>query len=139
MPVHLLAKRIADICQVYTQEASSRAMACVMLFIGWDEEKGSQVYKVDPAGHYLPYKAAATGKYEPEAMNFLEKKVNELPSLSSDETIEMAIMAMKHVLATDFKSSEIEVGVVTKGNRFKVLSEQEIDERLNVISEKSDM
>ncbi len=139
MPVHLLAKRIADICQVYTQEASSRAMACVMLFIGYDEEKGSQVYKVDPAGHYLPYKAAATGKYEPEAMNFLEKKVNELPSLSSDETIEMAIMAMKHVLATDFKSSEIEVGVVTKGNRFKVLSEQEIDERLNVISEKSDL
>ncbi len=139
MPVHLLAKRIADICQVYTQEASSRAMACVMLFIGYDEEKGSQVYKVDPAGHYLPYKAAATGKYEPEAMNFLEKKVNELSSLSSDETIEMAIMAMKHVLATDFKSSEIEVGVVTKGNRFKVLSEQEIDERLNVISEKSDL
>lgn len=139
MPVHLLAKRIADICQVYTQEASSRAMACVMLFIGYDEEKGSQVYKVDPAGHYLPYKAAATGKFEPEAMNFLEKKVNELPSLDEKATVEMAIMAMKHVLATDFKSTEIEVGVVTKGSRFRVLSEQEIDERLNVISENSDM
>ena len=61
MPVHALAKRIADLCQVYTQEASSRAMACVMLLIGWDEEKGPQVFKVDPAGHYLPYKAVATG------------------------------------------------------------------------------
>ena len=61
MPVHALAKRIADLCQVYTQEASSRAMACMMLLIGWDEEKGPQVFKVDPAGHYLPYKAVATG------------------------------------------------------------------------------
>ena len=65
MPVHALAKRIADLCQVYTQEASSRAMACVMLLIGWDEEKGPQVFKVDPAGHYLPYKAVATGSYLP--------------------------------------------------------------------------
>lgn len=61
MPVHALAKKVADLNQVYTQEASGRAMACVMLFIGFDEEKGAQVFKVDPAGHFLPYKAAATG------------------------------------------------------------------------------
>ena len=61
--------------KVYTQEASHRALACVMLLIGCDEEKGAQVFKVDPAGHYLPYKAVATGKSEAEAMNFLEKKV----------------------------------------------------------------
>ena len=61
---------------MYTQEASNRALACVMLLIGFDDEKGAQVFKVDPAGHYLPYKAVATGKAEAEAMNFLEKKVN---------------------------------------------------------------
>ena len=55
VPVHVLAKRIADICQVYTQEASSRAMCVMMLLIGVDDEKGAQVFKVDPAGHYLPY------------------------------------------------------------------------------------
>ena len=62
MPVHVLAKRIADICQVYTQEASSRALACMMVLIGAENEKGAQVYKVDPAGHFLPYKAVSTGK-----------------------------------------------------------------------------
>jgi 20S proteasome subunit alpha 1 len=40
MPVHALARRVADLCQVSTQEASSRALACVMLFIGHDDEKG---------------------------------------------------------------------------------------------------
>lgn len=138
MPAHVLSRRIADICQVYTQEASSRAMACMMLIIGVDEEKGAQVFRVDPAGHFLPYKAVSSGKYEPEAMNFLEKRVAELGLLDENGTIEMAISAMQHVLSTDFKGTEIEVAVVSQGKRFRVLGEAEIEERLNSISEKSD-
>jgi hypothetical protein len=83
--------------------------------IGYDDEKGTQVFKIDPSGHYLPYKATAMGKYEPEAMNFLEKKVQDLGELDENTTIEMAIMAMQHILSTDFKSNEIEVGVITEG------------------------
>jgi 20S proteasome subunit alpha 1 len=139
IPVHALAKRVADICQVSTQEASSRALACVMLLIGYDDEKGAQVFKVDPAGHYLPYKACSMGKYEPEAMNFLEKRVGDLSGLDENETIEMAIMSMQHVLSTDFKSSEIEVGVIADGKKFRLLNEADIEARLNSISEKSDM
>ena len=139
MPVHVLARRIADICQVHTQEASSRALACVMLLIGVDDEKGAQVLKVDPAGHYLPYKAVATGKSEAEAMNFLEKRVAELGSLDENGTIEMAISAMQYVLSTDFKSSEIEVASITSGGKFRVLGETDIDDRLNAISERSDV
>ncbi len=107
MPVHVLAQRIADICQVYTR-------------------------------HYLPYKAVATGKAEPEAMNFLEKKVDELNALDENATIELAMSAMQYVLSTDFKSTEIEVAVVSTGHKFRVLSEEQIEERLNSISDKSD-
>lgn len=92
MPVHVLAKRIADICQVYTQEASNRAMAAIMLLVGADDEKGAQCFKVDPAGHYLPYKAVATGKSEAEAMNYLEKKVGEFGGLDEKGTIEMVLI-----------------------------------------------
>jgi 20S proteasome subunit alpha 1 len=109
-----------------------------MLMIGVDDEKGAQVFKVDPAGHYLPYKAVATGKAEPEAMNFLEKKVEELSSLDEHCTVELAISAMQYVLSTDFKSSEIEVAVITVGGKFRVLKEEEVEERLNAIAEKSD-
>ena len=62
----------------------------------------------------------------------------EIPSLDEKETIEMAISAMQHVLSTDFKSSEIEVAVITAGKKFHVLTEEEIEERLNAISEKAD-
>ena len=138
MPVHALAKRIADICQVHTQEASSRALACMMLLIGAEDEKGAQVFKVDPSGHLLPYKAVSTGKYEPEAMNFLEKKVAELEQLDEDGTVEMAVCAMQHILSSDFKSTEIEVAVVSVGKKFRVLTDAQLEERLNAISERSD-
>jgi 20S proteasome subunit alpha 1 len=138
MPVHVLAKRIADLNQVYTQEAGSRALACVMLLIGVDDEKGAQCFKVDPAGHYLPYKAVATGKAEPEAMNFLEKKVEDLAGLDEAKTIEMAISCMQYVLSTDFKSAEIEVAVISAGGKFRKLTEESIDMHLNAIAEASD-
>ena len=109
-----------------------------MLLVGAEVEKGAQVFKVDPAGHYLPYKGVAVGKSEQEAMNFLEKKVTDLSSLDESCAIEMAITAMQYVLSTDFKSSEIEVGVVTLGGRFRVLGEDEIETRLTAISEKTD-
>lgn len=138
IPVHVLSRRIADICQVYTQEASSRALACVMLLIGVDDEKGAQVFKVDPAGHYLPYKAVATGKSEPDAMNYLEKRVEELSALDENGAIELAISAMQYILSTDFKSSEIEVASIAAGGKFRVLAEAEVEDRLNAISERSD-
>ena len=138
MPVHVLSKRIADICQVHTQEASSRALACIMVLIGAEEEKGAQVFKVDPAGHFLPYKAVSTGKYEPEAMNYLEKKVAELELLDESGTVEMAISAMQHILSSDFKGTEIEVAVVSVGKKFRVLTDVQVEEHLNAISERSD-
>ena len=138
MPVNVLARRIADICQVHSQEAASRAMACIMILIGYDEEKGVQVFKVDPAGHYLPYKAVATGKCEAEAMNYLEKEIDALSGLDEVGTIEMAISCMQHVLTTDFKGSEMEMGVISKGKKYRVLTSQEIEERLVAISLRAD-
>jgi 20S proteasome subunit alpha 1 len=139
MPVHVLANRMADLNQVYTQEASNRAMACVIILIGHDDEKGPQVFKVDAAGHFLPYKAVASGKSEQEAMNFMEKRVDELAGLDEDGCVEMAISAMQYVLSTDFKGSEIEVAVVGRGKKLRKLTFDEVEDRLNAISEKNEL
>lgn len=70
----------------------------------------------------------------------------------------MAITALSHILAVDFKASEIEIGVVTKDQpKFRwvnvcvtnllqvtnlpltfvrVLSEQEVEERLTAVAER---
>jgi 20S proteasome subunit alpha 1 len=60
-----------------------------MMLIGIDEEKGPQVFKLDPAGHFVGFKAAAAGAKQQEAFNHLEKKMKKNPSLSEDEAIEV--------------------------------------------------
>ena len=45
-PVAQLAKRVADIAQVYTQSASMRPLAATVILVGVDDEKGPVIYKV---------------------------------------------------------------------------------------------
>ena len=101
-----------------------------------DDEKGAQLFQVDPAGHFFPYKAAAIGAREQEATTWFEKRVDEIPTMDENSTIQTAIMAMQHVLSTDFKGSELEVGVVTKDRGFRLLNAEEIESHLNAISER---
>lgn len=138
IPVHVLANKIADINQVKTQQASSRALACNIILIGVDDERGPQVYKIDPAGQFLSYKSVAIGKSEADAMNFLEKRVADLPTLDENGTVELAISTMQYVLSTDFKGEEIEVAVVSNNGKLRVLTYDEIEARLNAISERHD-
>jgi len=135
MPVASLAKRVGDICQVYTQKASLRALACVCIIAAVDDEKGPQLFKVDPAGHFFPYLATAAGSKESEAANFLEKKVEDLPSYDTNQTIQCAIAALQSVLNADFKAAEIEAMVLSGTDRCHVLTEEEIDGHLNVLAE----
>jgi len=139
MPVSVLSRRMADLAQVNTQAASSRPLACIGLFVGVDDEKGPQVFKVDCAGHYLPFFAAASGPKEQEAMNFLEKRVNEMKDFDKDQVIRTAITCLGHVLGSDFRGTEIEVGSVQGiSGKFEVLSEDEIEEHLNAIADDAD-
>lgn len=138
-PVAVVTKRMADLAQVNTQTASMRPLAVIALFIGVDEEKGPVVYKVDCAGHYLPYFAAAAGPKEQEAMNFLEKRADEMKEMNHDQVVRTAITCLGHVLGSDFRGNEIEVAeVVSKQGNFRVLSEDEIDAHLNAIADDAD-
>eukprot|EP01027_Heterolobosea_sp_BB2_P001387 GEZU01002114.1.p1 GENE.GEZU01002114.1~~GEZU01002114.1.p1 ORF type:complete len:248 (+),score=72.76 GEZU01002114.1:113-856(+) len=137
IPVSYLAKRMADAAQVYTQYAGMRPLGISMILIGIDEEDGPQLYKVDPAGYYVGYKATTSGQKETEAQNFLEKKLRNPTELSADATIQLAISTLQTVLSSDIKSSDIEVAIVQTNNRkFRVLSTEEIDRHLTAIAER---
>jgi len=137
MPVAYLAKRMADMAQVYTQHAYMRPLGVDLIFIGIDDEVGPQLYRVDPAGSYIGYRASGAGVKEEEATNFLEKKLKNKPKLSTNEAVQLAISALQTVLAVDFKATEVEVGVVSKANpKFTVLSAEEVDRYLTQIAER---
>ncbi|EDQ85147.1 uncharacterized protein MONBRDRAFT_38969 [Monosiga brevicollis MX1] len=137
IPPDQLAKRVADLSQLNTQEASLRPLGCSMILVGIDEERGPQLFKSDPAGYYVGYKACAAGVKMVEANNLLEKKMKKNPDLAGVRCIEEAISYLSTLLSQDFKPSEIEVGVVTIDQpKFRTLSEQEIEAHLNAIAER---
>lgn len=124
-----------------------RPLGVATTLISVDSEFGPQLYKCDPAGYYVGYKATASGPKQQEALNHLEKKLKnkECAEGSWEDVVELGITTLSTVLSVDFKKGELEIGIVggpkvgaKNGSvpEFRALTEQEIEDRLQAISEK---
>ena len=124
-----------------------RPLGVATTLISVDSELGPQLFKCDPAGYYVGYKATAAGPKTQEALNFLEKKLKNKECAEGDweDVVELGIATLSTVLSVDFKKGELEVGIVggpradgQEGTdaEFRALSEDEIDERLQAIADK---
>lgn len=124
-----------------------RPLGVATTLISVDSEFGPQLYKCDPAGYYVGYKATASGLKQQEALNHLEKKLKnkECAEGNWEDVVDLGISTLSTVLSVDFKKGELEVGIVggpkngdAEGSElgFRALTEEEIDERLQAISEK---
>lgn len=164
MPCDVLAKRLANINQVYTQrvrgvaytfarnklildQAYMRPLGVATTLISVDDEYGPQLYKCDPAGYYVGYKATASGPKQQEALNHLEKKLKnkECAPGTWEEVVELGISTLSTILSVDFKKGELEVGIVGgpradggegTDDEFRTLSEEQIEERLQAMAER---
>jgi len=54
-----------------------------MILVGPDEERGAQVFKLDPAGYFVGFKATAAGQKQTEATNFVSYKCSMAQKLIS--------------------------------------------------------
>ncbi|KAJ1917511.1 Proteasome subunit alpha type-6 [Mycoemilia scoparia] len=155
VPVDILAKRMADINQVYTQKAQMRPLAVTMLFCGYDAETGPSLYKVEPSGFYAGYHAIAEGKKSTDINNRLGTLINEL-SKSTDsnagdsgqddrsekdtyQCIKNIINVLEKVYDTKIKETDIEIACVSKSSpTVKILSEAEIGEYIEKMHDEDD-
>lgn len=133
--------------ELISSQAYMRPLGVATTLISLDDEMGPQLYKCDPAGYYVGYKATASGPKQQEALNHLEKKLKnkDCATGSWEDVVELGISTLSTVLSVDFKKGELEIGIVggpkeedsdEMSREFRTLTEDEIDERLQAIAER---
>ena len=136
IPINVLAEKVAEVAQMYTQHAYMRPLCVVTLLFTIDDENGPQLYKIDPAGYYVGYRATATGEKEQSAVNNLEREFKKTRDLSVDDTIRCAIKTLQTTLSTEFRNTDIEIALVTTNEtNVKILTPEEIERELAKVGE----
>ena len=107
--IEILARRIGDMAQVYTQHAGVRPFGVSMVLAGVDDT-GSRILTTDPSGAYRGFKATAVGRKSEEANKTLEE--NYRKDLSLEEAIKLAVDAVKTASDTEVTSKNVTVAVI---------------------------
>ena len=95
---------------------------------GWDAD-GGHVYSLDAAGGAIPDKYTSAGSGSPYVLGVLEDQYKD--GLSVDEGIDIAARAITAAMGRDSASGNgIDIAVINEKS-FKMISEDEIKNRLN--------
>lgn len=122
--VEVLARRIGDMSQAYTQHAGVRPFGVTMILAGVDTV-GPRVITTDPSGAYRGFKAVAVGRKKDEANKLLEDSYSD--DITLDEAIKLAIKAIKTVSNTDINEETVKISVIPAETKvFKRLESDEI-------------
>ena len=95
---------------------------------GWDD-KGPQLYQVDPSGAYFAWKASALGKGMIQAKQFLEKRYSD--DMKIEDAVHCALLTLKEGFDGQLASNNIEVAIVRDDQKFTILTPTQIKEYLD--------
>lgn len=122
--IEILARRIGDMAQVYTQHAGVRPFGVSMILAGVDDT-GSRILTTDPSGAYRGFKATAVGRKSEEANKLLEE--NYTKDLSLEEAVKLAIDAVKTASDTEITSKNVKIAVIKSDNKtFERIPEEKV-------------
>ena len=93
-PLNVLGavKEISDRMQMFTQFGGVRPYGVAFLLAGIDE-KGAQLFEIDPSSTFYGWKAHAIGRGAPEALKILRKNWKE--GLTEEDAIKLGLQALK--------------------------------------------
>ena len=120
IPVEQMVRGLCDLCQGYTQYGGQRPFGVSIVFAGWDEEFGFQLYQSDPSGNYGGWKATAVGQNAQQSQSLLRQEYKE--GCTKDEAMALALKTMAKAMdSTALSAENLEVATVTLGEGGKVV------------------
>mmetsp|Transcript_2077 Transcript_2077/g.2303 ORF Transcript_2077/g.2303 Transcript_2077/m.2303 type:complete len:158 (+) Transcript_2077:291-764(+) len=130
IPLNQFVKEMAYIMQEFTQSGGVRPFGVSLLVAGFDE-RGPQLFQVDPSGSYFAWKASAIGKSMTSAKAFLEKRHSDDSGL--EDTIHRALLTLKEGFEGEMNENNIELGVIGDDGVFRVIPSSEIKDYLDEV------
>lgn len=115
IPCEKLVKWLCDIKQGYTQYGGRRPFGVSILYMGWDDRHGFQLYQSDPSGNYAGWKATCIGNNGAAAVSILKQDYKEDTTL--DKALDLAIKVLSKTLdMTKLTSDKVEISTLTRVN-----------------------
>jgi len=105
--------------------AMSRPFGVALLFAGCDE-KGPQLYHMDPSGTYVQYDAKAIGSGSEGAQQTLVEMYNK--SMTLKEATKASLTILKQVMEEKLNSTNVEVAIVTPSKNFQMFTKEEVED-----------
>lgn len=126
--IEILAKKICDFKQLYTQHGGVRPFGLALLIAGVNGDK-PRLFETDPSGALMEYKATAIGSGRNTAMEIFEAKYKD--GMSREDAIEMALGIMYEVTERKLSESTIEMALIElPGKEFRKLSPEEVKDHV---------
>ena len=104
IPVELLAQRLCDLKQGYTQYGGLRPFGVSLLYAGYDPHYQFQLYHSDPSGNYSGWKATCIGANSGTAQSLLKQEYKD--DISIDDAIALVLRVMSKTMDSTTLGSE---------------------------------
>ena len=127
--LNMLAKSIADLCQMYSQYGGIRPFGCALFFIAVDAG-GSQIYTTSPSGIYRSFKSYAIGTGEAIAREYLIE--NYIEEMTFDELVNFTLKALKESIDEDATKENIRLAYIKgEDKKFHMCNKEEVEDFLS--------
>ncbi len=124
MDVEVLAKKLCDHMQVYTQFGGARPYGTALLIAGISENE-ARLFETDPSGTLLEYKATGIGTGRPAVMKVFEDEYRE--DLTTEDAVQLGLKALHAATEGKFDVNTVEIGIVSLEEKsFRKLERDEV-------------
>jgi proteasome alpha subunit len=123
--VEVVAKRVGDIKQLYTQHAGVRPFGVSIIFGGVDKT-GNRLFVTDPSGSIRGWKAVAVGIGRETTENILKSEYKE--DMNLDAATKLTIKALVKAQEARGEQPRVKIVVIpTATKKMRMLSDEEIE------------
>ncbi len=122
--VEVLAKKLCDHMQVYTQFGGARPYGTALLIAGISDNE-ARLFETDPSGTLLEYKATGIGTGRPAVMKVFEDEYDEEAGFA--DAIKLGLKALHAATEGKFDVNTVEIGIVSlKEKTFRKMEQDEV-------------